>query len=179
MFLSENDQFSCPINQKPHTLSGANSQCLQVCLKAVLFSACSILFGMVCQSDNLWAAAMIGMDLSTWILEWLYISVMWFRPLLSHVWEYSQYYLFWVCGSTPHTTRASLQSHLSCFKILVNEIWKVSCVRSHRKNPSNKTLEFFWEIAILIFCNVKNVQIFAGFAPFLPSEHIFMTFGTE
>ena len=76
MFLSENDQFSCPINQKPHTLSGANSQCLQVCLKAVLFSACSILFGMVCQSDNLWAAAMIGMDLSTWILEWLYISVM-------------------------------------------------------------------------------------------------------
>ena len=101
MFLSKNDQFSCPINQKPHTLSGANSQCLQVCLKAVLFSACSILFGMVCQSVNLWAAAMIGMDLSTWILEWLYISVMWFRPLLSHVWEYSQYYLFWVCGSTP------------------------------------------------------------------------------
>ena len=26
---------------------------------------------------------------------------MWFRPLLRHVWEYSRYYLFWVCGSTP------------------------------------------------------------------------------
>ena len=24
-----------------------------------------------------------------------------FRPLLRHVWEYSQYYLFWVCRSTP------------------------------------------------------------------------------
>ena len=24
-----------------------------------------------------------------------------FRPLLRHVWEYSRYYLFWVCGSTP------------------------------------------------------------------------------
>ena len=26
---------------------------------------------------------------------------MWFRPLLRQVWEYSRYYLFWVCGSTP------------------------------------------------------------------------------
>ena len=24
-----------------------------------------------------------------------------FRPLLRQVWEYSRYYLFWVCGSTP------------------------------------------------------------------------------
>ena len=78
-----------------------------------------------------------------------------------------------------HATRASLQSHLSCFKILVNEIWKVSYVGSHRKNPSNQTLGNFLENPILIFCNVKNVHIFAGFEPFLPSECILMTFGTE
>ena len=83
-----------------------------------------------------------------------------------------------ICYSI-HATRASLQSNLSCFKILVNEIWKVSYVGSQRKNPSNQTLEIFWENAINIFCNVKNVQIFAGFAPFLPCDYIFTTFGTE
>ena len=51
-----------------------------------------------------------------------------------------------------HATRASLQSHLSCFKILVNEVWKVSYVGSHRKNPSNQTVGFLRK------CNFNFLQ---------------------
>ena len=43
-----------------------------------------------------------------------------FRPLLRHVWEYSQYYLFGVCGSTPGSPISLLQefSHKSCIVLL-------------------------------------------------------------
>ena len=57
--------------------------------------------------------------------------------------------------SCDHATRASLPSHLSCIKNFFNEISKVSYVGSDRKNPWNQTLGNFWDIAILIFCNVK------------------------
>ena len=49
-------------------------------------------------------------------------------------------------------------------------------VGSDRKNPWNQTLGNFWENSILIFCNVKNLPIFANFEPFFPSNSILLIF---
>ena len=58
--------------------------------------------------------------------------------------------------NTFHATRASLPSHLSCFKNFVNEIWKVSYVGNH------KTFEIgpFWTKLWQFSC--KKLGFFAN-----------------
>ena len=52
-------------------------------------------------------------------------------------------------------------------------------VGSDRKNPWNQTLGNLWENSILIFCNVKNLPIFANFEHFFPSNSILLIFWIE
>ena len=54
-----------------------------------------------------------------------------------------------------HATRASLPPHLSCFMNLVNQLFLVWYIGSHRKKLWNQTLENFLENANLIFSMLK------------------------
>ena len=83
---------------------------------------------------------------------------------------------FW---ETLHRALQLWPKHLTRPIRSVSEISFSSMLVSHRKNPWNQTLGNFWENSILIFCNVKNLPIFANFEPFFPSNSILLIFWIE
>ena len=80
---------------------------------------------------------------------------------------------------TIHSALQLWPKHLTRPIRSVSEISFSSMLVSHRKNPWNQTLGNFWENSILIFCNVKNLPIFANFEPFFPSNSILLIFWIE